>query len=104
MKKWRRYFQKLFITHIAAFEEQLNDGGIHRPAPHAAVIRSSVTRFFKYGEPELAYLLIYDPLYDEAIDELRKDGWMICLEAGGVGGLHYGIYADAGKAASPFGL
>lgn len=94
MHKWGRFFQRFIIAHIAAFEEQQYGKGPYRPAAHATVIRSSIQRYFKYAGPDMIYVLVYDPLYEEAIDELRSEGWIIRLEIDGGGELYYGVCAE----------
>jgi hypothetical protein len=42
----------------------------------------------------MIYVLVYDPLYAEAIDELRSEGWIIELEIDDAGELYYGVCAE----------
>ena len=104
MRKWRRLIQNFFITHIAAFEEQQNSKGPYRPAADTRVIRSSLKRYFKYAGPDRLYVLVYDLIYEEAIEELREEGWIIRLEMDSYGELYFGVYAEKGEAFSRAGI
>ncbi len=91
MKKWRRFFQWIFIRHLAAFEEELYPQAVHQPAPCREVLQCSLKRHFRVAKPSQQYLLAFDPGYDTILDDLRSEGWVVELRVDAGGNLSYGI-------------
>lgn len=94
MKKWRRLFRKLFIRHLAAFEEELYPEARHEPPPNLEVINLSIRRHFEATQEGKKYLLAYAPAYEPIVSELRWQGWTVELRVGAEGTLTYHISRD----------
>ncbi|MET0465473.1 MAG: hypothetical protein ABW007_20100 [Chitinophagaceae bacterium] len=98
MKNWRRFFQWLFIRHLAAFEEELYPQAVHQPAPCREVLRCSLNRHFRIALPSQPYLLAFDSGYDLILEDLCSEGWVVELKVDRDGDLTYGIVPKQGVA------
>lgn len=93
MKKWRSLFQRIFIRHVAAFEEEMFPCSRHQPPAFASTVLSSLQRHFCSAPSGQAYLLGYLPQYEAIVTELRHEGWVIRLEVDADGMLTYHIFS-----------
>jgi hypothetical protein len=91
MKRWRRIFQRIFIRHVAAFEEELYPESVHQPVADAEAIRLSLGRHFRSAGPDQPYLLAYNADYDTIVEEFCRGGWAIQLKVERDGGMAYHI-------------
>ncbi|MGM1430188.1 hypothetical protein ACS126_13085 [Sphingobacterium lactis] len=62
-------------------------------ATDAEVLRASVHRYFKYNQPDLLYMLPYEPMYAATIENMEEDGWQVALHVNEGGKLIYSISA-----------
>ena len=90
IRRWKKILKR-YLTQRAS----LRAG---QPSTGVKALRSSMGRYFKYNRPGMAYIIAYDPLYNNAIDSLREEGWQIQLELDATGELFYGVYVKAEEA------
>jgi hypothetical protein len=95
MKEWRRFLQRLFIRHVAAFPEELCPHWPNNPAPDPVVLRASLSRYYRWARPSQYYRLVYDPVYFILLDDLKQEGWFVQLQAEQHGGLTYRLIPPA---------
>jgi len=94
---WKRLQQwyKIFIRrHVACWPEEYvkpSSRPSNTPVADVSVLRSSVHRYFKYNQSDLLYVLPYEPVYEQAIETMRIDGWQVQLQCGAGGELFYTI-------------
>jgi hypothetical protein len=101
MKWLTRFFRNFFCTHIL-YEEKYDPYTLSVPsAADVQVLRASVVRYFSYLQPGQVYILLYEPMYDNAIDGLREDGWNVVLQVTTTGELYYAIYSKSVEATVP---
>lgn len=72
------------------------------PVADVNVLRSSVHRYFKYNQPDMFYIIPYEPMYEAAIDGIRQDGWQVVLQVGKGGELFYSISAKRSTSMTRF--
>lgn len=90
-KRLQKWYEEFVRRHIACWPEAIYPHVPQKPAADASVISASVSRFFKYNQPGDVYILLYEPLYDNAITCLRKEGWEVTLYVGSSGDLFYTV-------------
>lgn len=66
MKRFYQQLRRFLYKHLAYPER-------YEPDPQS--ILASVGRYFRYNEPGLVYEFACDPLYDQAVERLRENGW-----------------------------
>lgn len=94
MKKWRKFFQSLFIRHLVGSEPIPTPARREEVTADLEMIRFSVWQTLRSSRKTESLLLEYSTDYAPIMDELRMEGWGITLQIGADGSLVYMISAD----------
>jgi|GEM_PF-2667637 len=95
-KRLQRWYKAFVRRNIACWPEEYYNPYTqpsNTPVADAAIIRSSVHRFWFAGrnQPDLQYIIPYEPIYEDAIEVIREDGWQVALHADASGELFYSV-------------
>jgi hypothetical protein len=94
LKRLHKWYKAFIRRHIACWPEEYYNPYTppsESPAADVNVLRSSVGRYFKYNQADRFYIIPYEPMYEQAIDGIREDGWQVALHADASGELFYSI-------------
>ncbi|MET6998683.1 hypothetical protein [Chitinophaga defluvii] len=95
MKKLMAWYQKFIRKHIICWPEEYFNPCCRpsdpEPVADANVLRSSVHRYFKYNQAGDSYVIPFEPLYMQTMEDMRNDGWQVELQCGAGGELFYTI-------------
>jgi hypothetical protein len=94
MKKWRQFFQSLFIKPIVGTDPATVPARRQEVTADLEMIRFSVWQTLRSVNKAGSLLLEYSTAYAPIMDELRMEGWGVTLEIGEDGELVYMISAD----------
>ncbi|RYZ46708.1 MAG: hypothetical protein EOP49_22810 [Sphingobacteriales bacterium] len=94
MKKWRQFFQSIFIRHIVGPAPVSQHTPSQETSTDLESIRFSVWQYLRGARKHEQFLLGYAAAYATIMDELRMEGWRVELQALADGTLAYLISTD----------
>jgi hypothetical protein len=94
MKKWRRFFQSLFVRHIIAPEPVTTPSISETITTDLEKIRFSIWQTLRAAKQQGQILIAYSTDYAIIMDELRMQGWKVALQVVPDGSLGFLISAE----------